>query len=89
MYIRVDGSVGRSIFNTNYTETISQHHAMTIKSGNVKLLPIDIENGFVGHYKDEPFSYFQTAVFEITSFDFDIDYYLFFLASYRSSLCSV
>ena len=88
MFIKVDGKMGRSIFNTNFTETISKHHAMTINlAANMKLLPIDIEHGFVGHYRDEPFTYFQTAVFEITLFDFDIEYYLFFLTHYHSNLC--
>ena len=89
MYIRVDMKMGKSIFNTKYTETISQHHAISASLSNIKSLPLEIEQGFVGHFRDEPFTYFQTTVFEITSIDFDLDYYLFYLSKFHTSLCKV
>jgi hypothetical protein len=76
MYAKLDIKTGGSILSTKYIEQL-------------KSATLPIENGFIGHFRDEPFSYFQSSTLHVSSIGFDLDYYLFFLKNFYISFCKV
>ncbi|CAF0873801.1 unnamed protein product [Brachionus calyciflorus] len=70
----VDNREGKSIFNTNYTESINQHFAWTITKDS-KAIRVPIELGYVNHFRDTDLAVDKT--YNLTKVFYDIEYYNF------------
>lgn len=81
--IWMDVRKGKSVFNTNYTEFVTQHLAFQINDKSANSIDVPIDYGFVSHFRepiDIQFFLGQTYAFN-KHYRLDIEYY-YFLASF-------
>ncbi|CAF1133746.1 unnamed protein product [Brachionus calyciflorus] len=68
----VNNRDGKSIYNTNFTESLNQHFAWTTTKNSIKV-PIDF--GYVSHFRDRDLVINKT--FDLAQVYYDIEYYNF------------
>lgn len=70
----VNNREGKSIFNTNFTESYNQHFADAVKP-KTKRAKIPIDVGYVSHFRDEDHK--VTSTYPVHYLTIDIEYYNF------------
>lgn len=85
--IWMDVRRGKSVFNTNYTEFITQHSAFQINDKSASSIDVPIDYGFVSHFRepiDIQFFLGQTYAFN-KHYRLDIEYYYFMAAFFQNT----
>lgn len=85
--IWMDGRKGKSVFNTNYTEYITQHLAFQTNDKNAALIDVPVDFGFVSHFRqpiDNQFFFDQTYHF-YQHYRLDIELYYFLAAFFQDT----
>lgn len=73
--------MGKSIYNTNFTETYNQHCAEAIAPNSFEF-DVPIEDGFVSHFREHIEGFFTKQHYSFYHFRFDIEFYKF-LATFK------
>ena len=75
---------GKSIYNTDYTETYDAHEAKALSdtSGDMSVpafRELSIDDGFVSHFRDYMGKYFDKSTYPFSYIKLDLDYFMFLI----------
>lgn len=77
-----NGREGKSIFNTDNTESINQHYASNKKFLTYRYI-LPVNRGFTSHFREKYDSFFNHQSIPINYLLIDIEYYLFLLSYFK------
>ena len=68
---------GKSMFNTDNTETVNQHYTSHSRYSIIRKVPLNL--GFTGHFREDISGFIINQTYPINYFIVDIEYYLFII----------
>lgn len=79
--IHVNNRFGKSIFNTDLTETYNQHHS-DVNAPDSMVYDVPMELGYASHYREYIDGFFFNQIYSFNHFFVDIEYYKY-LANFK------
>lgn len=74
--VEINNRLGKSIYQTDLTETYNQHYVDVITPGSITL-DVPIYQGFAGHFREEIEGFFFGQSYSISNFLIDLEFYKF------------
>ena len=76
------GREGKSIYNTNYTQSYDAHEAKNTTL-SAKFTRVPIYDGFIGHFRNDMGKYFNMRHYSFSFIKLDLEYYAFLFNLYK------
>lgn len=74
--VEINNRLGKSIYQTDLTETYNQHNADVLTSGSISL-DVPVHQGFASHFREEIEWFFFGQSYSISNFLIDLEFYKF------------